>query len=115
VFDLAGAFNNIAPISIFGGDVWDAGSELSNNVGAAFNASGGMGTPEMGVVSLAGDLTDLLGQLTAAGTTINSVPGDRELLATIEISSVPVPAALPLMLAGLGIMGAAGRRRKQTA
>lgn len=111
IFDGAGNFTGIAPIEITGNEVWNAGTELDNNIGAAFNAAGGVGTDENGVVGLLADLNFLVGQNTAAGTTINTVPGPTDLLATITVSAVPVPAALPLLMGALGGLAFLRRRR----
>ncbi len=42
-------------------------------------------------------------------------PGSGFTVATMSVSDVPLPAALPLMFAGLAGLGFASRRRKQTA
>ena len=39
IFDAAGLFTGDLNISIFGSNVWDAGTELNNNLDAAFNAN----------------------------------------------------------------------------
>ena len=111
LFDM-GVFTGLTQINIYGGDVWDAGTEDNTNFGAAFNAAGGAETDTIGgVISPFGSLDLFLGQGTAAGTTIGSVPGSRDLLATIQIAPVPLPAGLPLLLVGLGGLGLMGRRR----
>ncbi|GAB4512431.1 MAG: hypothetical protein Tsb0019_09030 [Roseibium sp.] len=40
---------------------------------------------------------------------------DQFTVASLTVSSVPVPAALPLLAGGLGLLGFAGRRRKNAA
>lgn len=115
LFDLAGAFTNLGRINVYGGDVWDSGTEVNNNIGAAFNTAGGVDTDEGGVVSLQASLAGLLGQATPDGTIIGSVPASDALLATIEISAVPLPAAFPMFLVGIGALGLIGRRRTKAA
>ena len=63
------------------------------------------------VIALQNDLSFLLNTPTPAGLSINSVPGRADLLATIRISQVPLPAGAPLLLSGLGAF-AMMRRRK---
>ncbi len=116
VFDTAGLFTNLGPINVYGADVWDAGTEENNNLGAAFNPAGGSSNDETNPISQlfnGGDLTFLLGQGRAAGGTVGNVQGAGDLLASIEIEAVPLPAGMPLLLAGLGALGFA--RRKQQA
>jgi hypothetical protein len=50
VFDVAGVFVGGGVISIFGGNVWDAGTEVSDGSGAAFSTAGGVDADQGGVV-----------------------------------------------------------------
>ena len=111
VFDLAGMFTNLGVIQIFTSSIWDAGTEANTNLGAAFNAAGGVATDTNETISPLANVFFLIGESTVAGTTLD-LPEGATLLATIELSQVPVPAALPLLLLGLGGLGVVGRRRK---
>jgi len=111
IFDLVGAFTNLGAIQIFTSNIWDAGTEANTNLGAAFNAAGGAATDTNDPISQQVSVFFLSGEETAAGTTL-ALPQDATLLATIELSQVPIPAALPLLLFGLGGLGVMARRRK---
>lgn len=111
LFDDMGNFTGLGPIEVTLGQIWDAGTEVNNNIGAAFNSAGGIGTVEGGTISLLGDgVADLFGQGTAAGTSISALLNSS--LATITVAAVPLPATLPLLGAALLAGGAAARRRK---
>jgi hypothetical protein len=72
-------------------------------MGAAFSALGGVASDQGGVVQAAvGTLDVFLGTGTAAGSVIGAIPGPGDLIATISVSQVPLPAALPLMALALG-------------
>jgi len=116
IFDIAGNFLG-ASIQVFSTRVYDGGTEKNNNHGAAFNAAGGAATDTHDLIVLvepiAGDLSFLLnGERTAAGTILN-LPKGATLLASIEVSQVPLPAAAPLLIAALGGLGFAAKRRKK--
>lgn len=121
IFDAMGHFNGDLMISVFASDVWDAGTEVNavggSGEGAAFAVNGGppgSGTPENGNVTRETDLSFLLGTNIPTGSFIGSVPADRDLLATIrvELTPVPLPAGMPLLLAGLGGLALMKRRKK---
>ena len=114
IFDAMGNFVGTT-IQVFTTSIYDAGTEANTNLGAAFNAAGGDATDTNELIALlgVGTVADLLnGEVTAAGTTVN-IPSNATLLATIEISQVPLPAAAPLLIAALGGLGFASRRRKK--
>ena len=113
-----------ATIEVFTSRIYDAGTEANTNLGAAFNAAGGEATDTEERIALVANLIVegvdepsvliLGGENTAAGTTVNLANG-ASLLATIEINQVPLPAAAPLLLAALGGLGFAAKRRKTVA
>ncbi|MEL6522249.1 MAG: spondin domain-containing protein [Pseudomonadota bacterium] len=111
IFDALGAFTNLDPIELTFANVWDGGTEANDGLGAAFNPTGGTATDTSEGIALTPDLAFLNGQPTADGTIVD-LSQTSELLATIEIAVVPLPATLPLMLAGLGGFVALRRRRR---
>lgn len=115
VFDASGGFNGPITIEIYGGDVYDNGSEVNNAFGdAAFSANGGTRAAENGVITRFFDdptagtyLASFIGTGTADGNTIGAAFDESTLLARITV--VPAPAVPAVMgLAGL----LASRRRR---
>lgn len=116
VLDAAGDINDPSgtfTIQVFGSDLYDAGTEVNDTLGAAFSAAGGLASDENGTVSLVdgSQLDNFAGIQTAAGTTINDLLGSNELLATITVSFVPEPASAGILLAGAALVGFRRRRR----
>jgi hypothetical protein len=116
IFDESGAFNGTREILVVGSQVWDAGTEVNGELGAAFSALGGEAADETLLIAAHGGLGALLGTETVAGTTIDPILGDFTAdgyeVARITVTAVPIPAALPLFLGAVGAMGYLGRRRQ---
>lgn len=120
IFDAAG--NVIEQIiEITAESIWDAGTEINQLIGAAApgqditlgDDEGGLIANLLDIVGSGGgdndgfdDLASLFGVAGAGDITANTV------LFTVEVAAVPLPAGLPLMLAGLGAFGIAKRRKK---
>jgi hypothetical protein len=114
LFDASGHFNGPLTINIYGGNVWDSGTEVDNiNFGAAFIVGDDATdhVAENGTASLVfggnNDLTSyldsILGKATAGGYDISHLISPEDLVATITITAVPEPSSL-----ALGVMGAIG-------
>ena len=110
VFHADGSFAGPLTIDIVGSNVYDAGTEINNGMGAAFSALGGTDSDEGSVVELHGGLNNFLGTQTAAGTTINSALAAETPLARIVIEAVPEPSAVVLSV--LGVLGLIGQRKR---
>jgi hypothetical protein len=103
---------NITTISQFGRDVWDAGSELTNPLNAAFLAIGtnALRDPDNGVVSFDfAQLDAFNGLTTAAGYVFDRQFAASDEIYRISFEIIPAPGALSLI--GLGGLVAARRRR----
>ncbi|MCA9231904.1 MAG: spondin domain-containing protein, partial [Planctomycetales bacterium] len=113
LFDALGNFNGTQVIDLTAASIYDAGTEDNTGLGAAFSTLGGVETDTIGGTASQGpDLTNFIGTVTAAGTTIGAVPGSSP-FARITISLVPEPASAALVgLGAWGMLGMIGRRRR---
>lgn len=97
--------------------IWDAGSEVTDPLAAAFLQVGNndLRTEENGVVRF--DFAELLaynGLTTAAGYVFDSnLVGDTAVYRISFNSVVPEPASWAMMIAGFGLVGAAVRRKQR--
>lgn len=107
LFDDMGKFVFRDAISVLIGDAWDGGTEADDGNGAAFAPpTGTASTVTDTAISRLSNLDFLIGRPTAAGGLVQSASGT---LATISfrevVAPVPLPAGLPLLMAGLGALG----------
>lgn len=115
LFDDMGNFNGPITIDLLGSRVWDAGTEVNSiNDGGAFvsGVDATQGIDEGGVIALIlpggqSYIDSIVGTTTATGAVITQSFGDTTLLGRITITPAPSAAAL----LGLGVLGAARRRR----
>jgi hypothetical protein len=114
IFNPDGSFKGPITINIYGSDIWDSGSEQQSLTTALTFIQGQ--TPASGVQT-SGPITSLFGESTAssflqgidgdttkAGYVISHIPTSSDLIATIQISSVPEPGSIAML--GTGILGA---------
>ncbi len=95
--------------------IWDAGTEVNNTLGAAFSTVGGVSSDENGVVQLlpSGGLDNFLNTFTPAGE-ITSLFTPGSTVATISITSVPEPSTGMLVAAACACLGTLRRRKSGT-
>ena len=118
LFDGAGTYLGDRVIEVTGAQAYDAGTEANIGHGAPFQgAFGDPAVDEGGVVGIAQGIDIFAGITLPNGNVLNAGEigfggGNPDFsVATIRVSAVPVPAALPLIIGGLGLMGFAARRR----
>ena len=101
VLDAGGNFNFAGPIELTLAQLWDAGTEANDGLGAAFSATGGTATDQTNAISLHGSLSHFDGTDTADGTTINFGNASGSPVLRINITAVPEPGSIAV----LGLMG----------
>ncbi len=96
IFNNDGSFAGPVTIEIYGADIWDAGTEVNDTMGAPFSTIGGDATDENGTIQTHVGLSNFEGTDTPAGTiAAGSAPGAGDLVAVITIDQ---SSALPSWL-----------------
>jgi len=115
LFNIAGDFNDGFSIDLFGVDVWDAGTEENDGMGAPFSAIGGTSTSTVGgVVMQHPGLDNFVGTNLGNGTVLERAFDDRTPIGRITAQRVPdtAPAAgLMGLLFLLGFHRFVGKRK----
>ena len=116
LFDANGALA-INHIEQLAREIWDAGSEIFNPLAAAFVGNNGLRENQNSVVAFNyAELAGFNGLITGAGYTLDSqLRGDsavyRISFEVVSPAPVPLPAAFPLLLGGLSLLGVKARRK----
>jgi hypothetical protein len=93
LFNRAGQFLGARTLTIYGNQVWDAGTEVNNPTGgAAFTTGGGTSVDENGVIHKHEGLNNFIGATLPTGSKLLSAFGSMTPLARITLSLVDNPA-----------------------
>ncbi|WP_417730810.1 spondin domain-containing protein [Rosistilla oblonga] len=93
LFDRSGNFTGARSITIYGSDIWDAGTEVNDPAGgAAFTTVGGVGADEDAVVRRHDGLDEFLGSGLPTGENLASAFDLNTPIARITISLADIPA-----------------------
>ena len=105
VFDIAGRLAAPLTVEICGSGIYDAGTELNDELSAAFSTVGGESTDESMTVASNAELDHFVDTSTPAGTTIQATIDTDTLLVRIQIRAVPEPSSVRLLGTGLVALG----------
>ncbi|MGJ8640610.1 MAG: spondin domain-containing protein [Opitutaceae bacterium] len=111
LFDAMGTFNGPLTITLFGSNVYDAGSELNDTFGAPFSMIGGTSTDTNVGVSIHAGLDNFIGSQLGNGDVLGQAFTDMTPIATITVTAVPEPSAYA-MISGLLVLAFVGARRR---
>lgn len=111
LLDSSGNFTGNRTIDLTFANIWDAGTEVNDGMGAAFSTDEGVSSDEGGVTSLGPDLSNLNLTDTADGTVIDFASASSNPFLRVTISAVPEPSAF-MLLATICTGGLLRRRRK---
>lgn len=116
VFNAAGEINDpsgVFTIQVFDSGVYDAGTEMNNDQGAAFSTTGGTPTDTSDNVGPAGDLMEFDGVTAANGIVITDFIDTGELVATIRVSQLPEPSSALLTVMSAVMLGGTQLRHRR--
>jgi hypothetical protein len=123
IFNSSGSFVGPQTIQVFGSDVWDSDTEQQSittaltfiqgqTPGSGTQITGGSITPLLTEAGAAGFLQSTIGLTTIAGYNITHAFGANDLIATIEISSVPEPTSVVMLGIGAATVLVSRRRSR---
>jgi len=115
LLDASGTFTGDQVLEFSLADLWDAGTEENDTLGAPFSVNGGLASTDTvrGVVALGPDLSNVNGLETPAGTTINFDNASTSPVLRISISAAAVPEPSSASVLGLATLGCLLRRRRK--
>ena len=107
LLDASGTFTGDQVLEFSLADLWDAGTEENDTLGAPFSVNGGLASTDTvrGVVALGPDLSNVNGLETPAGTTINFDNASTSPVLRISISAAAVPEPSSASVLGLATLG----------
>ena len=111
VLDAGGNFVFGSPLEFTFAQLWDAGTELNNGLGAAFSATGGTATDTADAIALHAGLDNFDGTNTAAGSTINFANANGSSALRLTLAAVPEPNSM-FVVGLLGMVGLVRRSRR---
>lgn len=112
LFDSMGNFNGPITINLFGANVYDAGSELNDTMGAPFSTIGGTSTNTVNGVSIHAGLDNFIGTTLGDGNVLGQAFSGMTPIATITVSAIPEPSTFAA-IAGFMVLGITVLRRRQ--
>ena len=93
LFDRFGNFTGARSITLYGQDVWDAGTEANAiNAGAPFSTGGGIGVDENGLIRRHEGLDEFVGSSLPTGTTLDTAFSSMTPLGRLTISLADLPS-----------------------
>ena len=123
IFNSSGNFVGPTTIQVYGSDVWDSDTEQQSittaltfiqgqTPGSGTQITGGAITPFLTEAGAASFLQSITGLTTVAGYDITHEFGANDLIATINISSVPEPTSVVMLGIGAATLLVARRQAR---
>ena len=114
LFDLLGNFTGARSITLYGQDIWDAGTEVNAvGGGAAYSTEGGGSVDENGVIRRHSGLDEFIGSSVPTGTLGSAfesmTPIGRITISLADLPSDPIDSKAPLVTADTATLAIPGQ------